>query len=121
MEKKLNELFKIDQDFSLQLLKDEFKGETAIKEDCVSIIEIMNKHNEFFKERSMPESDQRLPSGDGSESLISCSLSLKIKMRANNRNYNYKKLSQFGFIKIKIDNEFSDKINNFFRDKNPGR
>lgn len=51
MEKKFNELLKIDQDFSLQLLKDEFKGETAIKEDCVSLIEIMNKHNEFFKKK----------------------------------------------------------------------
>jgi site-specific recombinase XerD len=51
MEKKFNELLKIDQDFSLQLLKDEFKGETAVKEDCVSLIEIMNKHNEFFKKK----------------------------------------------------------------------
>lgn len=51
MEKKFNELLKIDQDFSLQLLKDEFKGETAVKEDCVSIIEIMNRHNEFFKRK----------------------------------------------------------------------
>lgn len=51
MEKKFNELLKIDQDFSLQLLKDEFKGEKAVKEDCVSIIEIMNRHNEFFKRK----------------------------------------------------------------------
>lgn len=51
MEKKLNELLKIDQDFSLQLLKYEFKGETAVKEDCVSLIEIMNRHNEFFKRK----------------------------------------------------------------------
>jgi site-specific recombinase XerD len=51
MEKNFNELFKIDQDFSLQLLKDEFKGETAVKVDCVSIIEIMNMHNEFFKRK----------------------------------------------------------------------
>lgn len=51
MEKKFNELLKIDQDFSLQLLKDEFKGETVVKEDCVSLIEIMNKHNEFFKKK----------------------------------------------------------------------
>lgn len=51
MEKKFNELLKIDQDFSLQLLKDEFKGETAVKEDCLSLIEIMNKHNEFFKKK----------------------------------------------------------------------
>lgn len=51
MEKKFNELFKIDQDFSLQLLKDEFKGETVVKEDYVSIIEIMNRHNEFFKRK----------------------------------------------------------------------
>ncbi|PBI83242.1 hypothetical protein BSF41_45960 [Flavobacterium sp. ACN2] len=51
MEKKFNEIFKIDQDFSLQLLKDEFKGETAVKEDYVSIIEIMNRHNEFFKRK----------------------------------------------------------------------
>ncbi|MFH6957266.1 phage integrase SAM-like domain-containing protein [Flavobacterium aquidurense] len=51
MEKKFNELLKIDQDFSLQLLKDEFKGETAVKEDSVSIIEIMNRHNEFFKRK----------------------------------------------------------------------
>ena len=49
MEKKFNELLKIDQDFSLQLLKDEFKGETVVKENCVSLIEIMNKHNEFFR------------------------------------------------------------------------
>ncbi|OXG09682.1 site-specific recombinase XerD [Flavobacterium araucananum] len=52
MEKKFNELYKIDQDFSLQLLKDEFKGETTVvKEDCVSIIEIMNRHNDFFKKK----------------------------------------------------------------------
>ncbi|WP_374175324.1 phage integrase SAM-like domain-containing protein [Flavobacterium tructae] len=51
MEKKFNELFKIDQDFSLQLLKDEFKGETVVKEDYASIIEIMNRHNEFFKRK----------------------------------------------------------------------
>ncbi|MFH6943450.1 phage integrase SAM-like domain-containing protein [Flavobacterium sp. FlaQc-50] len=51
MEKKFNELLKIDQDFSLQLLKDEFKGETAVKEDCVSLIEIMKRHNEFFKRK----------------------------------------------------------------------
>lgn len=51
MEKKFNDLLKINQDFSLQLLKDEFKGETAVKEDCVSLIEIMNKHNEFFKKK----------------------------------------------------------------------
>ncbi|MDX6188634.1 site-specific integrase [Flavobacterium sp. Fl-318] len=51
MEKKFNELLKIDPDFSLQLLKDEFKGETTVKEDSVSIIEIMNKHNEFFKRK----------------------------------------------------------------------
>jgi site-specific recombinase XerD len=51
MEKKFNELLKIDQGFSLQLLKDEFKGETAVKEDCVSLIEIMNRHNEFFKRK----------------------------------------------------------------------
>ncbi|OXB10160.1 tyrosine type site-specific recombinase [Flavobacterium plurextorum] len=51
MEKKFNELLKIDQDFSLQLLKDEFKGETVVKENCVSLIEIMNKHNEFFKKK----------------------------------------------------------------------
>jgi hypothetical protein len=51
MEKKFNELFKIDPDFSLQLLKDEFKGEAVIKVDRVSIIEIMNKHNEFFRRK----------------------------------------------------------------------
>ncbi|CAA9195819.1 site-specific integrase [Flavobacterium collinsii] len=51
MEKKFNELLKIDQDFSLQLLKDEFKGETTVKEDYVSLIEIMNRHNEFFKRK----------------------------------------------------------------------
>ncbi|MCI9843658.1 site-specific integrase [Flavobacterium pectinovorum] len=51
MEKKFNELLKIDPDFSLQLLKDEFKGETAVKEDGVSLIEIMNRHNEFFKRK----------------------------------------------------------------------
>lgn len=51
MGKKFNELLKIDQDFSLQLLKDEFKGETVVKENCVSLIEIMNKHNEFFKKK----------------------------------------------------------------------
>ncbi|GIQ57887.1 transposase [Flavobacterium collinsii] len=51
MEKKFNELLKIDQGFSLQLVKDEFKGETVVKEDFVSIIEIMNSHNEFFKRK----------------------------------------------------------------------
>nr|WP_315246566.1 phage integrase SAM-like domain-containing protein [uncultured Flavobacterium sp.] len=51
MEKKFNELLKIDQDFSLQLLKDEFKGETSVKEDCVSLIEIINRHNAFFKRK----------------------------------------------------------------------
>jgi site-specific recombinase XerD len=48
MEKKFNELFKIDSNFSLQLLKDEFKGESTTKANDISILEIMERHNEFF-------------------------------------------------------------------------
>ncbi|WP_123887394.1 hypothetical protein [Flavobacterium aquidurense] len=33
----------------------------------------------------------------------------------------YKDLSQFGFIKSEINNNFSDKIDAFFTDQNPGR
>lgn len=48
MEKKFNELFKIDSDVSLLLLKDEFNGTTNAAENSVSIIEVMERHNKFF-------------------------------------------------------------------------
>ncbi|KFF13734.1 site-specific integrase [Flavobacterium hydatis] len=51
MEKKFNELLKIDSDFSLQLLKDEFKGESTTKVNDISIVEIMERHNEFFQRK----------------------------------------------------------------------
>lgn len=35
----------------MQLLKDEFKGEAALKKYYVRLIEIMNRHNEFFKRK----------------------------------------------------------------------
>ncbi|WP_281235083.1 hypothetical protein [Flavobacterium gelatinilyticum] len=38
-----------------------------------------------------------------------------------NEKNNYKKLSEFGFVKNEISNEFSDKITDFFTDENPGR
>jgi site-specific recombinase XerD len=48
MEKKFNELFKIDSDVSLLLLKDEFNGTTNATEKTVGIIEVMERHNKFF-------------------------------------------------------------------------
>jgi site-specific recombinase XerD len=51
MEKKFNELLKIDSDFSLQLLKDEFKGESTTKANDISVVEIMERHNEFFQRK----------------------------------------------------------------------
>ncbi|QGK73059.1 hypothetical protein [Flavobacterium sp. SLB02] len=38
-----------------------------------------------------------------------------------NSKIHYKDLSEFGFIKSEINNEFSEKIDNFFTDQNPGR
>jgi site-specific recombinase XerD len=48
MEKKFNELFKIDSDVSLLLLKDEFNGTTTATENGVGIVEVMERHNKFF-------------------------------------------------------------------------
>ncbi|MFV5703006.1 phage integrase SAM-like domain-containing protein [Flavobacterium sp. XS2P12] len=48
MEKKFNELFKIDSDVSLLLLKDEFNGTTNATENSVGIVEVMERHNKFF-------------------------------------------------------------------------
>lgn len=61
MEKKFNELFKIDSNFSLQLLKDEFKGESTTKANDISIVEIMERHNEFFL-RKVDASEQSIAS-----------------------------------------------------------
>lgn len=48
MEKKFNELFKIDSDVSLLILKDEFNGKTDATENSVGIVEVMERHNKFF-------------------------------------------------------------------------
>lgn len=47
-EKKFLELFKIDSEVSLELLKSELSGKRKIKTKEITIREIMQKHNKFF-------------------------------------------------------------------------
>ncbi|WP_026713771.1 site-specific integrase [Flavobacterium daejeonense] len=51
IEKKFNELAKIDSDVSLSLLKNEVKGKVIIKSKSISIVEIIQKHNAYFKKK----------------------------------------------------------------------
>jgi len=51
IEKKFNELFKIDTDVSLLLLKIELSGKTKIKREDITILEVMEKHNAYFKKK----------------------------------------------------------------------
>lgn len=51
LEKKFNELVKIDPEVSLSLLKDEFQGKVKLKSKSISIIEVMQKHNNYFKRK----------------------------------------------------------------------
>jgi site-specific recombinase XerD len=54
-EKKFNELFRIDSDVSLELLKEELSGKTNAKKNCstnqTSIIEILDKYNKYFRRK----------------------------------------------------------------------
>ncbi|MCV9926323.1 site-specific integrase [Flavobacterium sp. LS1R49] len=47
-EKKFVELFKMDPEVSLELLKAELAGKTKIKTRHITILEILEKHNKFF-------------------------------------------------------------------------
>lgn len=51
IEKKYHELAKIDSEVSLSLLKNEVKGKVIIKSKSISIVEIMQKHNAYFKKK----------------------------------------------------------------------
>jgi hypothetical protein len=51
IEKKFNELQKIDPEVSLSLLKNEFQGKVKLKAKSISIIEVMQKHAAFFKRK----------------------------------------------------------------------
>jgi len=51
IEKKFNELQKIDSEVSLSLLKNEFQGKVKLKSKSISIIEVMQKHAAFFERK----------------------------------------------------------------------
>lgn len=51
IEKKFNELAKVDPEVSLLLLKNEFKGKVKLKSKSISISEVMQKHNDYFKRK----------------------------------------------------------------------
>jgi integrase len=51
VEKKFNELYKIDTEVSLTLLKKELSGKSKTKRDSISIMEVMRVHNEYFKKK----------------------------------------------------------------------
>jgi hypothetical protein len=51
IEKKFNELQKIDPEVSLALLKNEFQGKIKLKAKSISIIEVMQKHAAFFERK----------------------------------------------------------------------
>ena len=51
IEKKFNELAKVDPEVSLSLLKNEFKGKVPLKSKSISITEIIQKHNDYFKRK----------------------------------------------------------------------
>jgi site-specific recombinase XerD len=54
-EKKFNELFRIDSEVSLELLKEELSGKTNAKKNCstnqTTIIEILDKYNKYFRKK----------------------------------------------------------------------
>ncbi|MEO8254643.1 MAG: site-specific integrase [Flavobacterium sp.] len=51
VEKKFNELYKIDPEVSLTHLKKELSGKSTGKRDSITIIEVMEKHNAYFKKK----------------------------------------------------------------------
>ncbi|MFH7012422.1 phage integrase SAM-like domain-containing protein [Flavobacterium sp. FlaQc-52] len=51
IEKKFNELFKIDPDVSLFLLKKELSGKAKTKKEAITILEVMERHNTYFKKK----------------------------------------------------------------------
>jgi site-specific recombinase XerD len=51
IEKKFNELFKFDPDVSLTLLKTELSGKSKTKTESVTILQVMQKHNSYFKKK----------------------------------------------------------------------
>lgn len=50
-EKKFLELYRIDPDVSLELLKAELSGKRKIKTREITILEVMKKHNNFFERK----------------------------------------------------------------------
>lgn len=51
IEKKFNELAKVDPEVSLLLLKNEFRGKVKLTSKSISISEVMQKHNDYFKRK----------------------------------------------------------------------
>lgn len=51
IEKKFNELFKFDTDVSLTLLKTELSGKAKTKTESITILQVMQKHNSYFKKK----------------------------------------------------------------------
>jgi site-specific recombinase XerD len=51
VEKKFNELYKIDSEVPLLLLKKELTGKAKTNRDTMTILEVMAKHNEYFKKK----------------------------------------------------------------------
>jgi len=51
VEKKFNQLFNIDSEVSLEMLKAELTGKSKIQTSKTTIIEVMHRHNKFFKRK----------------------------------------------------------------------
>ncbi|KQS53561.1 site-specific integrase [Flavobacterium sp. Leaf359] len=51
VEKKFNELYKIDPEVSLSLLKKELSGKASAKKNPLTMMEVMDKHNSYFKKK----------------------------------------------------------------------
>jgi len=51
IERKFNELFKFDPDVSLTLLKTELSGKAKTKTESITILQVMQKHNSYFKKK----------------------------------------------------------------------
>ena len=51
IERKFNELYKFDPDVSLTLLKTELSGKSKTKTESITILQVMQKHNSYFKKK----------------------------------------------------------------------
>lgn len=85
-----------------------FLGCVKNKNDNSFYDKVIYYHSNFYKLPGPPDNSKRF------EVYYSDFVNEKDKT-------NYKKLSQFGFIERKINNEFSSKIDSFFINKNPGK